>query len=330
VQLGFEIPDLYKVLAGLLRQVPRGWVTTYVALADALGNRIATRWVGHYLLHHAHGPRCACHRVVRGSGEPGLYIAGTEAAKARRLAAEGVALTGGRIDLARRHFDAFHTDRPLAMLREVQESLAECVSLQRRRAPPETVAGLDVSYADETDAVGAYVLLDATTGRILWQTSVRRRVRFPYVSTYLSFRELPVLLDLVESARRAGKLAEVLLIDGSGVLHQRRAGVASHLGVLVDRPTIGVTKKLLCGEVDARGLAPRESRPVLFEGRTVGAAIRPTGGSARPIFVSPGHRVDVAFSEKVVGGLLLGRRLPEPLYWADRVSREIGRRGRQR
>jgi deoxyribonuclease V len=93
-----------------------------------------------------------------------------------------------------------------------------------------------------------------------------------------------------------------------------------------------VTKKLLCGTVDIKGMAPGESRPVVHDDRLAGVAIRPTAGSLRPIFISPGHRVDVAFCEELVRRLLCGHRLPEPLYWADRLSRkgkdEGGRRVR--
>jgi deoxyribonuclease V len=137
--------------------------------------------------------------------------------------------------------------------------------------------------------------------------------------------ELPILLDLLDAARAAGRLAEIVLVDGSGILHPRHAGIASHFGVVADHPTIGVTKKLLCGQVDLKSLGPHESRPVIHACRPAGAAIRPTAGSRRPIFVSPGHRVNLAMSEAIVRRLLLGRRLPEPLYWADRLSRQCAR-----
>ena len=148
---------------------------------------------------------------------------------------------------------------------------------------------------------------------------------FPYITSYLAFRELPILLELVDEVRRAGRLAELVLVDGSGILHQRHAGIATHLGVVASLATIGVTKKLLCGDVELSGLGPQESRPVVFEDRVIGVALRPTAGSRRPIFISPGHRADVAFAEHVVRRMLFGRRLPEPLYWADRLSRGAGR-----
>jgi deoxyribonuclease V len=180
-------------------------------------------------------------------------------------------------------------------------------------------------------------------------------VVFPYITTYLSFREIPILLDLLDEVRAAGRMAEILLVDGSGILHHRRAGIASHLGVVASIPTIGVTKKLLCGRVNIEGMSPGESRPVVIsagadnslggadipvyrrkpstlgrqeclphcaeEAQPIGIALRPTAGSRRPIFISPGHRVDLPFCEQVVRQLLTGRRLPEPLYWADRLGK---------
>ena len=119
-------------------------------------------------------------------------------------------------------------------------------------------------------------------------------------------------------------MAEIVLVDGSGILHHRHAGIASHLGVVASLPTIGVTKKLLCGRVDLSAMGPGESRPVVHEDQLIGAALRPTAGSLRPIFLSPGHRVDLAFCERLWRQLLTGRRLPEPIYWADRLSRTPG------
>jgi deoxyribonuclease V len=133
----------------------------------------------------------------------------------------------------------------------------------------------------------------------------------PNISTYLSFREIPILLDLLDAVRAAGRIAEVLLVDGTGILHHRHAGIASHLGVVASLLTIGITKKLLCGQVDVKEMTPSESRPVVYEDQLTGVALR-------PIFISPGHRVDVAFCEQLVRRLLTGRRLPEPIYWADR------------
>jgi deoxyribonuclease V len=318
------IPDLPECLRRLLAQIPRGRATTYGDLAEALGDRIAARWVGHFALHHDHDARCACHRVVRVDGQIGGYIDGP-AAKRRRLEAEGVAVAGGAVRLAECGFRDFVSDRPLERLRRVQEALVKRASLVPPRKTPRLVGGVDVSYTASGDGVAAYVLVDLDSGENLWHVTLRRPVVFPYITSYLSFRELPLLLELLEVVRAQCRRCDVLMVDGTGRLHPRHAGIATHLGVVAGQPTIGLTKKLLCGRVDVESMKPLESRSVELEGRAIGVAVRPTAGSRRPIFVSPGHRVDVALAETLVRRLLAGRRLPEPLYWADRLSRAAAR-----
>ena len=317
-----DVPDLTRHLRDLLGQVPPGRVTTCGDLAEALGARIAARWVGHYALHHDHSAACLCHRIVRAGGKLGGYAGGPIVAKIQRLAAEGVLVRQGAIDLKRFGVRRFVSDRPLERLRKVQEAVEERIRLRPRRRMPLLVGGVDVSYPRPDMGVAAYAAVETATGRLVWSTTVRRRIIFPYISTYLSFREIPILLDLLDKVRTAGRMAEVLLVDGSGILHHRHAGIASHLGVVASTPTIGVTKKLLCGQVDLEGMSPGESRPVVHEDQLIGVALRPTAGSRRPIFISPGHRVDLAFSEQLVRRLLTGRRLPEPIYWADRLGRK--------
>jgi deoxyribonuclease V len=356
------VPDLTECLRQLIAQVPAGRVTTCGSLADALGNRIAAKWVGHFALHHRHTADCTCHRIVRAGGELGGYVTGDGREKVRRLRAEGVTICDNVVDLEHFVFSRLDSDRPLQRLAKIQEDIQSQVVLRPRRRIPKLVAGVDVAYPrrkedaanfperpegccaqiscvpfSPDEAVAAYALVETDTGRLVWSAMVRRRVVFPYITSYLSFREIPILLDLLDEVRVAGRMAEVVLVDGTGILHHRRAGIASHLGVVASLPTIGVTKKLLWGRVNIEGMAPGESRPVRVPSdmsdksdrsdrsdrppSVVGIALRPTAGSRRPIFISPGHRVDVAFAEKLVRRLLTGRRLPEPLYWADRLSK---------
>ena len=104
-------------------------------------------------------------------------------------------------------------------------------------------------------------------------------------------------------------MAPVLLVNGSGILHHRHAGIASHLGVVAETPTIGVTKTLLCGRVEIEGMQPGESRPVVHEDRPISVALRPTAGSRRPISSRPA----IAWTWRGRAGgsrLLLGRRCP--------------------
>lgn len=316
-------PDLEAVLRDLLRQIPCGRVTTYGALGEALGNRIATRWVGHFMLHHDHGSRCRCHRVVRADGSLGLYIEGQVESKATRLLAEGICLGEDVVDLNRCRFDRFRSDRPLERLGRVQEALLEKLSLVAPEGLPEMVGGMDVSYRigkTGTEGIAAYALVRLSDCKLVWSTTICRPVRFPYISSFLSFRELPILLDLLDLVRRSDRLAEVVLVDGSGILHPRGAGIATHLGIAGRVATVGVTKKLLCGQI-APG--PGEPRAVRHESRKIGLAYRSTSAAQKRIYISPGSRVSIAYCRRLVERLLQGHKLPEPLYWADRLSRQV-------
>jgi deoxyribonuclease V len=316
-----DIPDLFQELHTLLDQVPAGKVTTCGALAAALGNPIAARWIGQFLARHDHDPACNCHRVLRARGLLGPYIEGP-AAKRRRLQAEGIEIHNETVDLASYACTSLECSRPLQRLQRVQEAICRQVRLRPCLSTPRLVGGVDVSYPNCREGVAAYALVDTDRGQLVWSTTLRRQIAFPYITSYLSFRELPILIEVLTAVRAAGRLAPVVLVDGSGILHQRRAGIASHLGVVAGLPTIGVTKRLLCGRVESRQLEPLESLPVVHEDRLIGIALRPTAGSKRPIFISPGHRVDVSFAERVVRLMLRGHRLPEPLFWADRISRQ--------
>jgi deoxyribonuclease V len=320
-----SIPNLEECLRDLIAQIPQGQVTTCGLLAQALGNSVAARWVGHFALHHAHEATCCCHRIVRAGGALGGYVTGSIAEKVTRLGEEGVEVDEEHVDWNRFGFDAFRSDRPLETLRKVQESVRSQVVLRAWRRMPKWVAGVDVAYPKPGQATAAYALIETETAELAWSMTVRRPVHFPYITSYLSFREIPILHELLEEVRKADRLAEVLLVDGTGILHPRRAGIAAHLGVLESIPTIGVIKKLLCGKVDLHNMSRGEARPVLLEDEPVGVALCSTAGSQKPIFVSPGHRVNLAFAERLVRRLWAGRRLPEPIYWADRLSKQKNR-----
>ena len=197
-----EIPDLAAALRTLIAQVPPGKATTCGGLAEALGNGVAARWIGHFLLHHEHGAACFCHRVVRAGGRLGPYIGGGPAEKRRRLEAEGVAAGDEAVDLDRCGFDRFVSDRPLERLRRLQEATAAEVVLRAPETMPPLVGGLDVSYPPADEGVAAYALIEVATGRLIWSAKVRRAIRFPYITSYLTFRELPILLELLGEVRR--------------------------------------------------------------------------------------------------------------------------------
>ncbi len=329
VDFDVELPDLPGELLKLLAQIPRGRVTTYGDLADALGLRTAARWIGEFLRDHPHLATCPCHRVVRQGGELGLYRIGRETdEKTARLLAEGVTVRDLRIErFDELRFREFDSDKPLAQLIERQHEWAQRVRLLARRDTPQLAAGLDVSYSRDGTASGACAIVESESGRVVWTTTHRAPAGLPYIPSLLTFRELPMLLALFERARREFPELDLWFVDGNGILHPRGAGIAACFGVVTDRPTIGVAKSLLCGRLQdpppsAKGVQAR----VLVDEREVGAVIT-LPPATRPLYVSPGQKVDIASAARLACAFAFGHRLPEPLYWADRLSRAHSRMG---
>jgi deoxyribonuclease V len=315
--------DLADELARLLTQIPRGRVTTYGALAEALGDRVAARWVGETLVDHPHGPDCPCHRVVRKNGEPGLYIAGNASAKLDQLRSEGVTIEAGRVAL-NDTFTTFTSTAPLRRLHHFQTGVPQQLTLKKYRGPIDRVAALDVAYVTPRAAVVACIVADACSRDVIASHTHIAPVTFPYISGYLAFRELPAMLRLWRDLTAGGPIADVVLIDGNGILHPRRAGIAACFGLLADAPTIGIGKSLLYGRVDVEELRAGETRPVIDRDELIGLAVKSTDRS-RPIFVSPGNHCDVEQAAAIVQTLFAGHRLPEPLHRADRLTKQAAR-----
>ncbi|MFI4875242.1 MAG: endonuclease V [Blastopirellula sp. JB062] len=323
-QVRQRLPDMEGELRRRIAQIPAGQVAVYARIAASLGDRVASRWVGQWLLHSPIAKSIAAHRVVRTGGAIGLFHTGSPDDKRRLLESEGVAVRHGSVALSKYEFSDFAGPKPLDHLREWQIELAAANRLAPLTRRPKLVAGLDVSYCGG-DGVVSYVLFDYGSREIVWTTLVRQAVPFPYISSYLSYRELPLHLAALSAAAQAGRLADVLIVDGSGILHPRRCGVASMLAALTGCATIGVTKKRLCGSYSSDQLAPERYCDVSVDDESgvvkLGAAILPTKKTKRPIFVSPGGHLDFADAEKIVAHFLLGKRLPLPIEEADRRSR---------
>ncbi len=318
--LAVDIPDLPSALKELIAQIPRGCVTTYGTIAAALGSNSATRWVGGFVLDPKVAAVLPVHRIVRSGGDIGLYYSGDPQEKRRRLQSEGVLIEEGRIDLPHYFFDDFQSPHPLQVLRETQEKLAGQLQLTGPKQFPRTVAGVDLSYLCDSEAIAGYALIDTQTRELITSTTFDAPVTFPYIPTFLAFRELPLLLKLLELVKQQGDTADMIFVDGSGVLHDRQMGIACMLGILTGLPSVGISKKRLCGQVDLENLQMGEARPVLLEGEVMGMALR-SSKSTKPIYISPGHLVDVASALQITQQLLAGHRLPEPTFWADKLSR---------
>ena len=206
-----------------------------------------------------------------------------------------------------------------AVLRELQSTLAGQVVLRDRFPTPlRTIAGFDVGFEDDGATTrAAAVLLAADSLEILDQQVARLPTRMPYVPGLLSFRELPALLDALALLKTAPDLA---LIDGQGIAHPRRLGIAAHFGVVTGLPSIGVAKKVLAGKPR---LALHEMRgaftPLRDDGEQLGWLLRSKPGCL-PLVVSPGHRVAMASAPELVMRFVTRYRLPEPTRLADRLA----------
>lgn len=206
-----------------------------------------------------------------------------------------------------------------AHARTLQSELAGRVVLKDRHPKPlRTIAGFDVGVEEDgTITRAAAVLLDAETLAVLDQQIARIPTAIPYIPGLLSFRELPALLQALDLLAEPPDLA---LIDGHGIAHPRRLGIAAHFGVATDLPSIGVAKTILVGEArlalhDMRGAFT----PLRHHDEQIGWLLRSKPGCL-PLIVSPGHRVAMASAAELVMRFVTRYRLPEPTRLADRLA----------
>ncbi len=203
-----------------------------------------------------------------------------------------------------------------------QERLRERVVLEDRFNPIRFVAGADLAFDPRTALAFAGVIvyrfpeLEEVERRM-----ARRKLRFPYVPGLLSFRESPVLLAAFARLRTE---PDLILIDGHGRAHPRLFGIACHIGVLFDKPTIGCAKSLLVGEHDEPGPQLGAASPLFLRGEQVGMVLR-TRANVKPIYVTQGHRVSLETAVKLVRQCLDGFRIPRPTREADHYVRELRR-----
>lgn len=201
--------------------------------------------------------------------------------------------------------------------REIQQRLRTLVETADRIGNIERVAGVDVGFDKKNGLTRAAVaVLTFPELEPSEQALVTLPTRFPYVPGLLSFREAPAILAALE---RLERLPDVLLCDGQGVAHPRRFGIACHLGVLTDLPSIGVAKKRLVGSHAEPGDARGDWVPLVHEDETIGAVLRTRAG-VKPVYVSCGHRVSLATAVDLVMRCTTRFRLPETTRRADRLA----------
>ena len=210
-------------------------------------------------------------------------------------------------------------DGDIPAARVLQAELARQLVLRDDFPKPlRTIAGFDVGFEDDGATTrAAAILLDADTLEILDQQVARIPTRMPYIPGLLSFRELPALLDALALLKAPPDLA---FIDGQGIAHPRRLGIAAHFGVVTGLPSIGVAKKILTGEARMALHEMRGAFTPLRSGKEqIGWLLRSKPGCL-PLIVSPGHRVAMPSAPELVMRFTGKYRLPEPTRLADRLA----------
>jgi deoxyribonuclease V len=206
---------------------------------------------------------------------------------------------------------------------EIQNSLRSRLDLQSEPEQIETVAGIDVSYDKGSDWLfAAIVVMQVRDLQILDSASATATVPFPYIPGLLSFRECPAVLQAWE---KLTVKPDCLMCDGQGIAHPRRLGIASHLGLWLDMPSIGCAKSLLVGTYREPGLKRGSTEPLYHRKEQVGMILRTKDG-VQPVFVSQGHKISLQKAIEIVLTCCTKYRLPEPTRQAHRLVNEIRRK----
>jgi deoxyribonuclease V len=191
----------------------------------------------------------------------------------------------------------------------LQRELAGQLILQNELDSPQLIAGTDISAPDQEGiATGAVVVLNFPELSLVETQLVRNKVEFPYIPGLLSFREAPLVLEACEKLIHS---PDLFLIDGQGIAHPRRFGLASHLGILLNTPAIGCAKSRLWGKHEPVAEEPG-SFSYLKDGPEVIGAVLRTKERTKPIYVSIGYKVDLETAIKWVLNCCRGYRIPEP------------------
>ena len=204
--------------------------------------------------------------------------------------------------------------------KEIQNDLKTKVILYDQLPDIHYVAGIDVGFENKNTITRAAIAVLKFPELELQESVIARSpTQFPYIPGYLSFREVPTILQAFEQLKQ---LPDVLLCDGQGIAHPRRFGIACHLGVLTDLPAIGVAKSRLIGEY-AKIPVNKGDYVELIDGDEVIGAVLCTRNNVKPLYISSGHKITLSSAIKLVMQCVIKYRLPETTRWAHRLASQV-------
>ncbi len=199
----------------------------------------------------------------------------------------------------------------------IQNQLRSQVITEDQLGDVQYVAGVDLGFEEDGAISRAAVAVLSFPDLQLQEKAIAKRpTTFPYIPGFLSFREIPAILDALETVSIT---PDLIVCDGQGIAHPRRLGIACHLGVLIDIPTIGAAKSLLVGKHDEVPVEKGSWQPLRYRGEVVGAVVRSRTG-VKPLYVSPGYRISLPTAIDYVLRCTTKYRLPETTRWADKLA----------
>ncbi|RMG03938.1 MAG: endonuclease V [Nitrospirae bacterium] len=217
----------------------------------------------------------------------------------------------------------YATDWPqdIKEARKIQSHLLKKIRLIPYTKPPTLIAGVDATFV-RGNTIGVVVLYDLKERTVIETAHAVTETNFPYIPGYLSFREGPAI---VEAFRRLKRSPQVVIFDGQGIAHPRGVGLASHMGILLRMPSIGCAKSRLVGEYKEPSPERGARSPLYLNGVVCGEVVR-TRKNVKPVFVSPGHLIDIEGSTEIVLQTAFRYRLPEPIREAHNIASAIRKR----
>lgn len=204
--------------------------------------------------------------------------------------------------------------------RRIQEILRWKAEIIQLKKVPKNIAGVDAAFFQDK-VIGVACLYTYPDITFIEEADSVTNVLFPYVPGFLSFREGQAIIRAIHGLKIK---PDVIIFDGQGIAHPAGLGIATHIGVLLGMPTIGCAKSRLIGEYEEPGSQKGNWSFLRYNSKTVGAVLR-TKDDVKPLFVSPGHRIDLKYSIDIVISCTRKHRIPEPLRRADFISKKIKR-----
>ena len=204
----------------------------------------------------------------------------------------------------------------LQELTALQNKMQQRIIIQKPDFDLRLIAGCDSSFIGEDAILSVFVLMTYPKLEVLEKVWHYGPVELPYVPGFLSFREAP---NLLEAYKKLDQKPDLIMVDGHGISHPRRLGIATHLGLHLDKPTMGVAKKVLVGKYKEPDKTKGSISPLEYKGQVIANVLR-TKDNVKPVFVSPGHLMDLESATEIALNCATKYKLPEPTRLADHYA----------